>query len=146
MRKFSICRGYEDAGVVLPKRSTRSSAGYDFSSLEDYSLKPGECHVFQTGVKAQMEEDDVLYIFIRSSMAIKRGLELCNSVGVIDADYFGNPSNDGHIMIAIFNSSSEVASIRKGDKIAQGIFMKYEKTDDDDASLERVGGTGSTGR
>lgn len=141
-----ICKGFEQEDVKLPERSTKFSAGYDFKSLEDYDLKPNEMHIFKTGVKACMDDDDVLLIFIRSSLAIKKGLQLANNVAVIDADYFSNENNDGHIMIALKNTSSDIVSIKKYDKIAQGMFTKYEITIDDNATTSRTGGTGSTGR
>ncbi len=146
MRQFMICKGFEQNDIKLPERSTKFSAGYDFKSLEDFDIEPNQVHIFKTGVKAKMDEDDVLLIFIRSSLAIKKGLQLANNVAVIDADYFSNPDNDGHIMIAIKNTSNEIVSIKKGDKIAQGMFTKYEITIDDRSSNERTGGTGSTGR
>ncbi len=146
MRQFMICKGFEQKDIKLPERSTKFSAGYDFKSLEDFDIEPNQVHIFKTGVKAKMDEDDVLLIFIRSSLAIKKGLQLANNVAVIDADYFSNPDNDGHIMIAIKNTSNEIVSIKKGDKIAQGMFTKYEITIDDRSSNERTGGSGSTGR
>lgn len=146
MRQFMICKGFEQNDIKLPERSTKFSAGYDFKSLEDFDIEPNQVHIFKTGVKAKMDEDDVLLIFIRSSLAIKKGLQLANNVAVIDADYFSNPDNDGHIMIALKNTSNESVSIKKGDKIAQGMFTKYEITIDDRSSNERTGGTGSTGR
>lgn len=144
MRKFEIAKGFENSAVVLPERATKKSAGYDLRSLDEYDLKPGERHVFRTGLKACMEDDEVLYIFVRSSMAIKKGIRLSNSVGVIDADYYNNPDNDGHIMVSLYNFSSESVHISAGDRIAQAIFMKYLVTDDDSSDKERKGGFGST--
>lgn len=144
MRKFEICLGYENCDVQLPVRATKRSAGYDLRSIENYTLQPNERHVFKTGLKACMEDDDVLYIFIRSSMAIKKGVRLSNSVGVIDADYYSNKDNDGHIMVSLYNFSNEEVEIKKGDRIAQGIFMKYLLTDDDISTKQRTGGFGST--
>jgi dUTP pyrophosphatase len=146
MRKFEIAKGFEEKDVVIPVRATSKSAGYDLRSLETYTLKPGERHTFPTGLKACMEDDEVLYIFVRSSMAIKKGVRLSNSVGVIDADYYSNPDNDGHIMVSLFNFSDKDVEILAGDRIAQGIFMKYLATDDDVASGERKGGFGSTNK
>ena len=91
-----------------------------------------------------MEKDDVLLLFPRSSLAIKKGLRLTNSVAVIDADYYGNENNDGHIMISLFNFSDHEVTIEDQERIAQGIFIKYLTTDDDQASGERKGGFGST--
>lgn len=146
MRKFHVARGFSSDDVILPSRSTQNSAGYDFRSLETYTMKPHERHVFSTGVKAEMEKDEVLYLFIRSSIGIKKGVLLSNSVGVIDSDYFENEKNDGHIMIALSNISDEEVLIQKGDKIAQGVFMKYLVTDDDASTGTRIGGIGSTGK
>ena len=144
MRKFEIAKGFENREVVLPTRATKKSAGYDLRTLESYDLKPGERHVFPTGLKAMMEEDEVLYVFVRSSIGIKKGLRLCNSVGVIDADYYNNPNNDGHIMVALHNFSNEVVHIEAQDRIAQAVFMKYLIVDDDNTNNERLGGVGST--
>lgn len=144
MRKFEICLGYENCDVQLPVRATKRSAGYDLRSIENYTLQPNERHVFKTGLKACMDDDDVLYIFIRSSMAIKKGVRLSNSVGVIDSDYYSNKDNDGHIMVSLYNFSNEEVEIKKGDRIAQCIFMKYLLTDDDISTKQRTGGFGST--
>lgn len=144
MRKFEVCSGFENCDIELPIRATKRSAGYDLKSIESYILKPNERHVFKTGLKACMEDDEVLYIFIRSSMAIKKGIRLSNSVGVIDADYYSNPDNDGHIMVSLYNFSDNEVEIKKGDRIAQAIFMKYLLVDDDDSEKERIGGFGST--
>lgn len=146
MRKFEVCKGFENENVIIPTRATKKSAGYDLRSLISYDLKPNEKHTFPTGLKASMEEDEVLYIFIRSSMAIKKGVRLSNSVGVIDADYYSNKDNDGHIMISLFNFSNDVVHIEKDDRIAQGIFMKYLCVDEDNADGEREGGFGSTNK
>ncbi len=146
MRKFEIAKGFENEDVSLPTRATSKSAGYDLKSLETYVLKPGERHTFPTGLKACMEGDEVLYIFVRSSMAIKKGVRLSNSVGVIDADYYSNVDNDGHIMVSLFNFSDKEVEIVKGDRIAQGIFMKYLVVDDDMAAGTRTGGFGSTNK
>ena len=97
-----------------------------------------------TGVKAYMEDDEVLYLYNRSSNPKKKGLILANSVGVIDKDYYGNPDNDGHIMFAFFNIKDEDITIKKGEAIGQGVFSKYLVTDDDVAGGDRTGGFGST--
>ena len=98
----------------------------------------------KTGIKAYMMDDEVLYLYNRSSNPKKKGLVLANSVGVIDKDYYGNVDNDGHIMVAFYNVRDEQVLIKKGEKIAQCIFQKYLTTDDDDASGLRTGGFGST--
>ena len=152
MRKFEIISQKEIEknkdlkleNIVLPKRQTAKSAGYDFYLPYDIFLNSGEMKVVATGIKASLEDDEVLEIYIRSSMAIKKGLFLANQVGIIDADYYNNPDNEGHIMIAIKNMSSNGVSLNKGERIAQGIFKKYLVTDDDNSTEIRLGGIGST--
>ena len=145
MRGFKIVSFFEDKGINSPRRKTKASAGYDLEAAEDVVLNPGEVKLVPTGVKAYMPEDEVLLIYIRSSLAVKKGLILANGVGVVDADYYDNPENEGHIMIPLFNPGKEPVTIRKGERIAQGIFTKYLKTDDDQTDAERTGGFGSTG-
>ena len=128
----------------LPSRSTKRSAGYDFFAPSDFIIKKGECIKIPTCVKASMEERDVLYLYIRSSYAIKYGLVLKNNVGVIDSDYYNNIDNDGHFYFQYFNFLDHDLEVKKGDIIGQVIFMKYLMTDDDKATGVRVGGFGST--
>ena len=129
----------------LPKRGTKCSAGYDFYSLYDYTLKPGEIMKIPTGIKVCMEEDDVLFLIDRSSMGFKYNVRMCNQVGVIDADYYNNNDNEGHMWIRIQNEGDKDYIVKKGDAMIQGIFMKYLKTDDDvESENERNGGFGST--
>lgn len=145
MRKFMVCKEYQEENIVLPTRSTKKSAGYDFRCLEAFQIEPGKTYLVKTGVKAMMDDDDVLLIFPRSSLAVKKGLRLTNSVAVIDADYFGNEKNDGEIMISLFNFTDQAVSIDANERIAQGIFVKYGTVEDDEAEGERKGGYGSTG-
>ncbi len=128
----------------LPSRSTKKSAGYDFFAPSDFIIKKGECLKIFTGVKACMEERDVLYLYIRSSFAIKYGLVLKNSVGVIDSDYYNNPDNEGNIIFVIENTSDNNFEIKKGTRFAQGVFMNYLTIDDDNSFGKRNGGIGST--
>ncbi len=137
MRKFR--RLNQCIETELPRRATKYSAGYDIHSAVSVEIKPGEKRVIPTNIAVEMEEDDVLLIFPRSSYAIKFGLELVNSVGVIDADY------KDQIFICYRNTGNEPFFIKRGDRIAQGVFVKFLKTDDDNASGERNGGVGSTG-
>lgn len=147
-RGFEIAKGFEDANINLPIRSTRNSAGYDIEAAEDCvipAFKLGQKPVLvKTGLKAYMESDEVLILANRSSNPGKRGLILANSIGIVDSDYYGNPDNDGHIMFAFFNFKDEDIEIKKGDRIGQGMFQKYLVTDKDVASGERTGGFGST--
>lgn len=134
-----------EGSATLPTRATRKSGAYDFYTKTNYTVKPNEIVKIWTDVKAEMDDDVVLLIDVRSSMGGK--WELINTIGVIDADYFSNEKNDGNIGIFLRNTSDEVQTINKGDRIAQGIFIKYLITvDDKPLSEERTGGYGSTGK
>ncbi len=146
VRGFEVCKGFEDKEINLPVRKTKFSAGYDIECAEDTIVPAGteKPTLIPTGIKAYMGDDEVLYLYNRSSNPKKKGLILANSVGVIDKDYYGNPDNDGHIMFAFYNVKDEDITIKKGEAIGQGVFMKYLITDDDKASGNRMGGFGST--
>ncbi len=147
-RGFEIAKGFENAGINLPVRSTKNSAGYDIEAAEDVTIpafKLGQKPVLvKTGLKAYMQSDEVLILANRSSNPGKKGLVLANGIGVVDSDYYGNPDNDGHIMFAFFNIKDEDIEIKKGERIGQGMFQKYLVTDNDIAGGERTGGFGST--
>jgi len=147
MRKFEVVTGYEEV-AKLPKRSTKHSAGYDFHTTNSLPvlILPQKTVVFDTGIKVSMESDEVLLMHIRSSVGIKCGIILSNCTGVIDADYYNNPDNEGHIRIALTNIGDVAQTIKPQEKVAQGIFMKYITTDDDNPTGKRVGGIGSTGK
>lgn len=149
-RGFEIAKGFEDSNINLPKRKTKYSAGYDVEAAEDSivpSFKKGmKPTLIKTGIKAYMEDDEVLILANRSSNPGKKGLILSNSIGVIDKDYYGNPDNDGHIMFAFYNIKDEDVIIKKGDAIGQAIFQKFLITDDDITTGERLGGFGSTNK
>ena len=138
-----VC-SYED--IAIPTRSTKHSAGYDFKSPIDFVLNPGESKKVPTGIKASMNEDEFLAIFVRSSMGFKYNIRLCNQVGIVDSDYYNNLDNEGHIFIKIQNEGTEALTINKGDRFAQGIFMNFLITDDDMSFGDRTGGMGSTGK
>ena len=148
VRGFEIVSAYEGKGIALPLRGTAASAGYDLSAAESVVIAPGDMAMVPTGVKAYMEPDEVLYIHIRSSLAVKRQLVLMNSVGVVDADYYNNPDNEGHIFIALWNRGKEAVTLKAGERLAQGVFMKYLLADGDTAGKgqDRQGGFGSTGK
>ncbi len=143
-RRFAPISAYEGK-VTLPARKTRLSAGYDLEAAEEVTVPPGRVALVPTGLKAYMEDDDVLILAIRSSMAVKRGLMLANGVGVIDADYVDNPENEGHIMIAVVNMGEGPVAVQRGERVAQAIFTRFSVTADDAAHGERTGGIGSTG-
>ena len=150
LRGFEIAKGWEDKDINIPVRKTKFAAGYDIEAAEDIvvpSFKKGMNPVLiPTGLKAYMEDDEVLYLYNRSSNPKKKGLILANSVGVVDKDYYGNPDNDGAIMFAFYNIKSEPVEIKKGDVIGQAVFQKYFVTDDDYAEGLRTGGFGSTSK
>ena len=145
-RGFEIVSAYVDKQINLPQRKTNLSAGYDIEAAEDKVLWANAVTIVSTGLKAYMLDDEYLGIHIRSGLSIKNGLSLVNSQGIIDADYYNNSDNEGHIMIAFFNHSEKHYNIQKGERIAQGIFYKYLLVDDDaqNAKQLRQGGFGST--
>ncbi|MDO9629671.1 MAG: dUTP diphosphatase [Acholeplasmataceae bacterium] len=146
MRKFEIISKFKHLNPTLPKRATEGSAGYDLSSIEDVTIMPNEVKLIPTGLKVMMPKNEALFVFPRSSLAIKRGVMMSNSVGIIDADYYGNKDNEGHIMVPLINIKSEPVQILKGERIAQGIFLQYQKTTDDETeNITRLGGFGSSG-
>ena len=132
-------------GIRLPRRATAGSAGYDFFSPVDFELKPGETLKMPTGIRAWMEPDWVLKIYPRSGLGFKYRLQLNNTVGIIDSDYY-NSDNEGHIFIKITNDSKEgkTVQVQENTGFAQGIFLEYGITADDDATAVRNGGMGST--
>lgn len=135
---------YED--ILLPKRSTKNSAGYDFYSLYDITIKPNEIVKIPTGIKVCMNENEFLGIFIRSSLGFKYNIRMCNQVGIIDADYYNNKDNEGHIFVCLQNEGDKDFVINKGDRFVQGIFMPFLITDDDSTTSKRIGGIGSTNK
>lgn len=142
--KYSNIGNYDE--VILPQRQTKKSAGYDFYLPYDIVFEKGKVTTVYTGIKAQMEEDEFLGIFVRSSIGIKKGLNLANEVAIIDGDYYNNSSNEGHIMLAVRNLNDFDVELKKGDRIAQGIFMKFYTTCDDNVTTTRSGGLGSTNK
>lgn len=146
MRQFEWIPGVDHAGLVLPARQTAGSAGYDLCAIEDAEIASDSIELVGTGLRIMLPDGEFLAIYARSSLAVKRRLMLANSVGVIDADYFGNPGNDGHIMIPLWNFGSHPVMVMRGERIAQGIILRAGITDDDGpALLSRQGGFGSTG-
>lgn len=146
-RGFEIVKGYEDKNINLPVRKTRYSAGYDVESAEDVTIpafKPGQKPTLvPTGLKAYCMEDEFFMLVNRSS-GPKKGLVVPNSIGIVDADYYGNESNDGHFFFQFLNILDHDIEIKKGDVIGQVIFQKYLITDEDKAEGVRTGGFGST--
>lgn len=130
--------------ILLPKRATRGSAGYDFFAPDDIRLNPGESMVIKTGVRVFLEEGFVLMLFPRSGLGIKYGMRLNNTVGVIDSDYYYS-DNQGHIMVSVCNCGDKALNIAKGSAFCQGVILPYGLTADDSTTETRNGGFGSTG-
>lgn len=143
MRGFQLISSETDVSL-LPRRETANAAGYDIKSQADVTIKPGEIKLIPTGLKAYMAEDEVLYLYDRSSNPRKKGIVLINSVGVIDSDYYNNSDNEGHIMGQVMNITDKDVTITRGERIMQAVFSKFLKTEDDFAEGKRTGGFGST--
>ncbi|AMB99292.1 dUTP diphosphatase [Aerococcus urinaehominis] len=175
-RGFEVITSYQDQGIELPKRATKRAAGYDIAAGEtvtipsiwstvvsyvakDWSMFKAAKNFKQaikeevmkptlvpTGLKAYMGEEEYLQLTCRSSNPLKRFLTLPNGVGIIDSDYYNNKNNEGHIYVQLLNFGLRDITIQKGDRIAQGIFLNFLATDDDDTSTaqERSGGFGSS--
>ncbi|HIT42966.1 MAG TPA: deoxyuridine 5'-triphosphate nucleotidohydrolase [Candidatus Caccovicinus merdipullorum] len=131
--------------IRLPRRATAGSAGYDFFLTLPIVLRPGESIKVPTGIRARMNVNWVLQIYPRSGLGFKYRLQMNNTVGIIDSDYFYS-DNEGHIFIKILNDSREEKTLElaEGMAFAQGIFMEYGITEDDDVTESRNGGFGST--
>lgn len=134
---------YED--LKLPRRATKGSAGYDFFAPYTFTINPGETAKIPTGIRAKMDEEWVLSLYPRSGLGFKYRMQLNNTVGIIDSDYYYS-DNEGHIFVKVTNDTNEgkVITVEKGTGFVQGIFMEYGTTVDDDASEIRNGGFGST--
>lgn len=173
VRGFEIVSEYEGKGIVLPERATQQAAGYDFQAAEDIvvptiwnvllknqALQQNEASslpqenkeylastLVPTGIKAYMQEDEYLQLANRSSNPIKNQLSMPNGVGIVDADYYGNEKNEGHIYFQFINYGLTDYIIKKGNRIGQGIFMPYLKADGDaNGGVLRTGGFGSSGK
>ena len=132
-------------GKILPKRATAGSAGYDFFSPVDFTVAPGQGIKLPTGIRVEMEPEWVLKCYPRSGLGFKYRLQLNNTVGIIDSDYFYS-DNEGHIFAKLTNDSREnkTLELKAGEGFMQGIFVEYGITVDDDATAIRNGGFGST--
>lgn len=147
MRKFEIIQEYNLPfydGVMLPKRSTKHSSGYDFFNPERVEIPPYKLgdnpFMVRTGIKVEMPKDEFLMLVNRSSNPKKKKLVIPNSVGIIDADYYNNQDNEGEMFFGFYNLSNETIVIEAGEKLGQGIFIKYGIVEDDNAEGERKGG------
>lgn len=129
--------------IKTPERATKFSAGYDFRSPLDFTLKPGETIKIPTGIRCSMNNDWVLMIFPRSGLGFKYKTVLNNTVGIIDCDYYGS-DNEGHIFVKLTNEGEKVLTVEQGEAFCQGIFLSYGITEDDHVETSRNGGFGST--
>lgn len=147
LRGFENAKGWEKYNLELPKRATGRSAAYDIAAAENVTVpiwRPGTPPtIIPTGLKVYMQPDEVLILANRSSGAGK-GMVMANGIGIIDADYYNNPHNDGHFQIIVFNCTDHEIVVKKGDRIAQAVFQKFLTIDGDSASGRRLGGIGST--
>lgn len=159
-RGFEIVSNFKKKDINLPVRKTNASAGYDFEAAESLIVPSiwkvlaekvfvGEATglkatLIPTGIKSYMLDDEYLQLSIRSGTALKTGLILANGVGIVDSDYYNNPDNEGHIMFPVHNLGFKDKLIKKGERIGQGLFLKYLKVDDDISDGVRTGGFGST--
>ena len=130
--------------INLPKRATKGAAGYDFECAVDTICPAHQITLIPTGIKAQIDNGYYLQLAVRSSTPKKKGLILANSIGIIDEDYYNNPDNEGHIMFQVYNYTNNDVTISAGERIGQGVFIKYGLTDDDIVNNVRTGGFGST--
>ena len=133
----------EYSSVILPRRATKGSAGYDFFANKEFTLKPNETIKIPTGVRVSIDEGWVLKLYPRSSLGFKYRLRLDNTVGIIDSDYYF-AENEGHIFVKLTNCGDKDMTVEKGKAFAQGIFVEYGITKDDECENFRTGGFGST--
>ena len=150
MRKFEIVRDehrkYPEVEIMIPSRSSVGSCGYDFVIPVEVTLQPGEKKLIFSDVKAYMEADEVLKIYPRSGLSTKKGIILSNVVAIIDSDY-AYADNDGNIGLSLWNTSNEVVVLEAGERVCQGIFVKYLTVDDEEEITKtRSGGFGSSGK
>ena len=130
--------------IILPRLGTQRSAGHDFFAPCDVIIPPHAIIKVYTGIKCELDDDKVLFLFPRSSLGIKKGITLRNTVGVIDADYFNNPSNEGHIIAVLENNTDITQSINKGEAFIQGVIVSFYRAEGAQSETERTGGIGST--
>lgn len=140
--KFERVSKYPNA--VIPYRATEHSAGYDFVAAEGVYVRPHSISLIPTGIKCQLEPEYYLQLALRSSTPKKKGLMLANGIGIIDADYYNNSDNEGHIMFQVYNFTDDTVEIEAGERIGQGTILRYYITEDDNATGKREGGFGST--
>ena len=132
---------YEE--IILPKRATKGSAGYDFVCPIDITIKPNQMLKIPSGIRCFIENTYVLNIYPRSSLGFKYQMMLANTTGIIDSDYYG-AKNEGHIIIAVVNKGDKDIVLKKGERFVQGIFFKFYTVDEEEIETQRIGGFGSS--
>ena len=151
--KEKRARGFEEVSMemrkntknaIFPERGTKAAAGYDFSTPLSVIIPAKNKEIIWTNIKAYMQEDEVLLIYVRSSFGIIKGLTLANGTGVIDADYHNSCENEGNIGICLLNNTDQDISLQEGERIAQGVFMSYLISDNGNSGCNRKGGIGSS--
>ena len=130
--------------LELPRRSSYDAAGFDFVATRDIVLSPGQSTVVQTGIRVRIKEGWVLFIVPRSGLGTRYRMQLNNTVGVIDGDYY-HTDNEGHIMATITNDGNKELVLKTGDRFLQGVFVPYGITESDNPKGKRIGGHGSSG-
>jgi len=131
--------------AIKPKRGTKTSAGYDFSTPVKFSIPSHGKATIWTDIKSYMQHEEVLTLHIRSSIANKKGLRLANCTGIVDSDYFNNQDNEGNIGLCFYNDSNDTVTIEAGERVAQGIFLQFLEAFEGNTENTRVSGFGSTG-
>ena len=146
-RGFEVVSTYQGQDIHLPRRKTAASAGYDIEAAEETVLAPHRVTIVPTGLKAYMPANEYLGIHVRSGFSVRQMVSCINDEGIIDADYYNNEVNEGHIMVALYNHGDEPILVTRGMRVAQGIFHAYWTIDGDEAGAgeKRRGGFGSTG-
>ena len=165
IRGFEVCSEYLDKNINLPVRKTRTSVGYDIEAAVDTTIPSIWKTVFKnikiflsgkndyeefkptlipTGLKSYFEDDEVLILANKSSFPLKKGLIMANSIGIIESDYYGNCSNEGHLMFMYYNIGFKDIVIKEGESAGQAYFQKFLVADNDKADGIRTGGFGST--
>ena len=144
MRFQSVKQSIHDDITMIPQRATTHSAGFDFALKETITLKPNDTKLTFTDVKCELNDNEVLLLFIRSSIGVKKHLMLANGTGVIDSDYYNNAENEGNIGIALHNYGTDTITLDKGERVAQGIIFDY--IGDGKVGNVRSGGFGSSGK
>lgn len=129
----------------LPKRGTKTSAGYDFFAVEDFIIKPGEIKTIPTGIKVKMQETEMLLLIVRSSVGFKYNVRLCNQVGLIESDYYNNNNNEGHMFVKLQNHGETDFIVKQNERYIQGVFANFlTVSNEEKINTKRVGGFGST--